>query len=294
MARAATWSRVRCACGPEEDEDGVDSSYSDGRKEIKEPESILKKGKAESCLPGPSTSILKNPSASVPSESCSVMKFRAKVTTLEEIIKSQNKQHDGQQSIPISMSGRLPGLRPKTNDFHASQSKSVPPPSVVITGPTSSDYEVEAVPLNLDNPLSFSGSRCKTSAKRTRTPTVVFNEPSDHDNELTLALAVDEPSDSPEQTSCCCCCSSPWYSGKGCCGWGSRDTSGTSRASRSGMYWRDGWERLSSRLPSWLLSLLGFITKIYWRLIDSVMGVETPYRDENGEGNHSTYHAIQS
>jgi hypothetical protein len=35
------------------------------------------------------------------------------------------------------------------------------------------------------------------------------------------------------------------------------------------------------------LSLLGFISKIYWRFVDSVLGVGTPYRDENGEGNEA-------
>lgn len=48
--------------------------------------------------------------------------------------------------------------------------------------------------------------------------------------------------------------------------------------------WRDCWSQLIKSMPSCLHSLLGFIAKIYWRLVDGIFGIEPPYRDHNGEG----------
>jgi hypothetical protein len=217
---------------------------------------------------------LKNLSSSGPAEGSSVVKLRTKVTTLEEVIKAQSAQlEEGRGSrTPVSMSGRLPGLgtiRSSTTD-----SKSNQPPSILISGPT------------LDTDEAGTGN-CRDSGGRrmcTRVPAVTFNDPEDLDQDLSpTALEGDVFDESSEGEGRTCCCGSPRSSSKRCCGGETRIGS----VSGQRPYFRSGWERLSSGFPSWLLSLLGFISKIYWRFVDSVLGVGTPYRDENGEGNEA-------
>jgi len=271
----------------EDDEENVNTN----KNPIKIPDSILKKTKAESCVPGPSTSSFKHPptSSSVASNrnSGSVMKFRARVTTLEEIVNAQSSSqlHEKPQLCSISQTSQsqLHCIPTKSKP----QSKSALPPSIVISSPNSMSSNSEPAVLQMHSRRTNSAGSTRSSKKWGKAPSVAFTEPDD--SELTLAVlgeadeGLDNSSDiSGEGDASCVSCGSSCF--QGCCGEASGRTSDSVVSAGRRLYWRDGWERLSLRLPLWLLNLLGFVAKIYWRLVDSVFGVNTPYRDQNGEG----------
>jgi len=269
------------------------------------------------CLPGPSSSsslssipFPKNPIASSDyTGTTTIMKFRARVTTLDEILKAQAEarmagsdggdspdgtrqfvQHEPLLPAPAEQLPRRSILKNKGKL-----------PNIIITTPNST---------SLSNPLEGTGGKGILSAFSSRTPSPSPSRNSSSTNQcptfpsqglqfsgsavtsgdggIGVVDGVNEESSTSSDSAegkCCKC----FERSSDCCHGGRlsqrRVTSGSSASSSRRLYLRDGWGRFFSQLPLWLQSLLGFITKVYWRFVESLLGVGSPYRDENGQGN---------
>lgn len=268
------------------DEEEVDRGNFDDKKKVNEI------SRTDPAVPGPSSSsisVTSNTSSTENKVPTGVMKFRAKVTTLDEILKAQAESGSVKLSGSDSFSDEnLPKcVQNEPLIDHPPRSilkKAHGIPTIIVSTPNSSMRMKEERKVFTTTPEKKKESHARINPDR-----LTFSAGSISGDEVMIGevcggVTTDESSTSSDESGHNCC---NWLKPRNnCC---HKDRSGNHRElsgiSTRRIPFRDGWGRLFAQLPHWIQSLLGFFSKVYWRFVESLLGVGKPYRDENGQGN---------
>jgi len=231
-----------------------------------------------------------------------IVKLKTKVTTLEEILRSQehpsiiegveNRNGDSlitssDGSDEVSSSARASTQQPCTSKHETSS----PSSSASLPKQSKSTYGVG----------SSTGSR-SSSLSRTIVPSesgkVIIREPDiDEVDEDALSSSGGVPQDDDldesarvaqrrtGSLSCCCglcsCCTNDGRV-KGSRPYAQGSSIGPSGSNSRRYEYAGPSQRLTAMLPLSVQSVVGLISKIYWRIIDGLLGLDPPYRGHGG------------
>ncbi|XP_035707626.1 phospholipid-transporting ATPase ID isoform X1 [Folsomia candida] len=202
----------------------------------------------------------------------SVIKLTTKVTTMEEIIKSQSST----QLLELD--------RVESTDGTDLESSNINVASCLHDNVNERSDHVAVLDKRKDTKFAKSRPR----GVILREPDIDEMDEEDHANYVNESPITghhdDEDGSDLDGRTCSGCCR--WCSFDKCCRVYNKPRRSyrqeTSLSSGASVRWRGPCERLTPYLPSRILSLLGFISKIYWRIIDGALGLEPPYRGHGG------------
>jgi len=224
-----------------------------------------------------------------------VLKLRAKVTTLEEILKSQPMPPVVHNEVP-STSAAATSVFENSNE---SIGFKVPSPKPIKHGPKSSSLRKNVLrsksapspkyPSVQNDLFDEPPSSLKPG------PSVIVTKPSESsENNLVCDenLSEDEV-DSSNSSAFCKVCGVP------CCPKRQHgqyvDGRSSSSSESSSKFFRGPWKRVLPFLPTCCVNCLSLFGKVYWRLIDWAFRPPPSNRDENGEGSsHLILHFFEA